>query len=79
MGNHIKKTIFWPLLHQNPNFNLCHSNDIDTWPHLLSTCEHPCLKGLWIACHNKAVHLITQTLQANKKHMISYIVQRKEN
>jgi hypothetical protein len=29
-------------------------------------CEHPYLKGLRIARHNKAVHLITQTLQANK-------------
>ena len=34
--------------------------------HLLSMCEHPYLKGLRIAHHNKAVHLITQTLQANK-------------
>jgi hypothetical protein len=29
-------------------------------------CEHPYLKGLRIARHNKVVHLITQTLQANK-------------
>ena len=29
-------------------------------------CEHPYLKGFRIARHNKAVHLITQTLQANK-------------
>jgi hypothetical protein len=29
-------------------------------------CEHPNLKGLRIARHNRAVHLITQTLQANK-------------
>jgi hypothetical protein len=29
-------------------------------------CEPPYLKGLRIARHNKAVHLITQTLQANK-------------
>ena len=35
-------------------------------PHLLSTCENPYLKGLRIAQHNKAAHLITQTLQANK-------------
>ena len=65
MGNH-RKNIFWPLTHLNPNCTLCHRNDRDTWPHLLSTCEHPFLKGLRIARHNKAVHLITQTLQANK-------------
>ena len=29
-------------------------------------CEHPYLIGLSIARHNKAVHLLTQTLQANK-------------
>jgi hypothetical protein len=65
MGNH-RKNIFWPLTHQNPNCTLCRRNERDTWPHLLSTCEHPYLKGLRIARHNKAVHLITQTLQANK-------------
>ena len=65
MGNH-KKNIFWPLTHQNPNCTLCPHNDRDTWPHILSTCEHPYLKGLRIARHNKAVHLITQTLQAHK-------------
>src|ERR1700738_2077621 len=65
MGNH-RKHIFWPLQFQNPNCTLCQRNDRDTWPHLLSTCEHPYLKGLRIARHNKAVHLITQTLQAHK-------------
>ena len=65
MGNH-RKHIFWPLKFQNPNCTLCHKNDRDTWPHLLSTCEHPYLKGVRIARHNKALHLITQTLQANK-------------
>jgi hypothetical protein len=65
MGNH-RKNIFWPLIYQNPNCTLCHKNDRDTWPHLLSTCEHPYLKGLRIARRNKVVHLITQTLQANK-------------
>ena len=65
MGNH-RKNIFWPLKFQNPNCTLCHKNDRDTWPHLLSMCEHPYLKGLKIARHNKAVHLITQTLQTNK-------------
>ena len=48
MGNH-KKHIFWPLKFQNPNCTLCHKNDRDTWPHLLSMCEHPYLKGLRIA------------------------------
>ena len=65
MGNH-RKNIFWPLKYQNPNCTLCQNNDRDTWPHLLSTCEHPYLKGLQITRHNKAIHLITQTLQANK-------------
>ena len=65
MGNH-RKHIFWPLIHQNPNCTLCHNNDRNTWSHLLSACENPYLKGLRIARHNKAVHLITQTLQANK-------------
>ena len=65
MGNH-RKNIFWPITHPNPNCTLCHKNERDTWPHLLSTCEHPFLKGLRIARHNKAVHLLTQTLQANK-------------
>jgi hypothetical protein len=65
MGNH-RKNIFWPLKYQNPNCTLCRTNDRDTWPHLLYTCEHPYLKGLRIARHNKAAHLIAQTLQANK-------------
>ena len=54
------------LKFQNPNCTSCRKNDRDTWPHLLSTCEHPYLKGLRIARHNKAIHLITQTVQANK-------------
>ena len=65
MGTH-RKNIFWPLKFQNPNCTLCHINDRDTWPRLLSMCEHPYLKGLQIARHNKTAQLITQTLQANK-------------
>ena len=65
MGNR-RKNIFWPLTHQNPNCTLCPRNDMDTWPHILSTCEHPYLKGLRIAIHNKTLYLITQTLQAHK-------------
>ena len=65
MDDH-RENIFWPLKLQNPNCTLCHKNDKDTWPHLISMSEHPYLKGLRIARHNKAVHLITQTLQANK-------------
>ena len=60
------KNNFWPLTHKNPNCTLCQRSDRDTWPHLLSTCEHPYLKGLRIARHNKAVHLITHTLQTHK-------------
>ena len=65
MGNH-SKNIFWPLKYQNPNCTLYQNNDRDTWPHLLSTCEHLYFKGLRITRHNKAIHLITQTLQAKK-------------
>ena len=61
-----RKNVFWPLKCWNPNCTLCHKNDRDTWPHLLSMCEHPYLKGLRIARHNHAIHLITQTLQASK-------------
>ena len=67
MGNHRKKNIFWPLKFQNPICTLCLKNGRDTWPHLLSMCKHPYMKGLRIARHNKAVHLITQTLHANKQ------------
>jgi hypothetical protein len=66
MGNH-RKNIFGPLKYQNPNCTLCRTNDRDTWPHLLSTCEHPYLKGLRIARHNKAAHLIAHTLQGDNK------------
>ena len=48
MGNHRNKNIFWPFKFQNPNCTPCHKNDRDTWPHLLSMCEHPYLKGLRI-------------------------------
>ena len=65
MGNH-RKHVFWPPTHQNLNCTLCHKNDGDTWPHLLSTCENSYLKGLRVARHDKAIHLITHTLQANK-------------
>ena len=58
--------MFWSLTHQNPNYTLCCNNDRDTWPHLLSSCKNPYIKGLRIAQYNKAVHLIAQTLQANK-------------
>ena len=51
---------------KTPNCTLRHKNDRDTWPHLLSMCEYPNLKGLRIARHNNAVHLITHALQANK-------------
>jgi hypothetical protein len=65
MGNH-RKNIFWPLTHPNPNCTLCPNNEIDTWPHLLSTCPNPHIKKLRIARHNKAVHQIVHTLQSNK-------------
>ena len=58
MGNH-RKHIVWPNLYSNPNYTLCPNNTIDTWPHLLSTCSNPQIKGLRIARHNKATPLIT--------------------
>ena len=68
MGNH-KINIFWPLTHPNPN---CHTMPSQWKRHMAPSlinmwwCEHPYLKGLRIARHTKAVHLITQTLQAHK-------------
>jgi hypothetical protein len=75
-----KKIIFWPHTHQNPNCTLCHKNDRNTWPHLLSLCENPYLTGLRISRHDKAVHLMTQTLQANKNtHFFTLINANKIN
>ena len=48
-------------------------NDRDTWPHLISMCEHPYLKGLRIALHNNAVHLITQNITSQQAHPITLI------
>ena len=61
----VGKIYFGPL-NTNPNCTLCRTNNRDTWPHLLSTCEHPYLKELPIAIHKTTVHLITKTLQTNK-------------
>ena len=33
----------------NPNYMLCLNDDKDTWPHVLSLCNHKFLKGLKIA------------------------------
>ena len=30
-----------PLAYPNPNCTHCPNHEIDTWPHLLSTCAHP--------------------------------------
>ena len=51
MGNH-RKNLLWPQMFTNPNYTLCQNNDKDTWPHLLSLCNHKFLKGLKIARHN---------------------------
>ena len=61
----IERTSYGPS-NSKPQLHTMSQNDRDTWPHLLSMCKHPYLKGLRSTCHNKAVHLITQTLQANK-------------
>lgn len=65
LGNHMK-LIFWPITHLNPNCTLYPINAIDTKPHVLSICENQHIEGLRISRHNKAVHLIARTLQANK-------------
>ena len=65
MGNH-QKSIFWPLTYPKPNCTFCSNHKINTWPHLLSTCTHPHIKGLRIARDNKAVDQIAHTLQSNK-------------
>lgn len=57
---------FVPITHPNPNCIECPSNNMDTWPHLLSEFTNQHIKGLRIARHNKAVHLIPQALQRNK-------------
>ena len=61
-----KKTSFGPSNSQTSIAHNAKKDNRDTWPHLLLMCEHPYMKGLRIARHNNAVHLINQTLQANK-------------
>ena len=65
MGN-LVTNIFWSPTHTNPNCTLCQSNERDTWPHLLSNYTIQYIKGPRIVGHNKAVHHMAQTLQANK-------------
>ena len=63
MGNH-KKNLFWPKKSTNPNCTLCQNYDKDTWPHLLSTCNHKFLIGLRIARHNVATQQLVQLLKS---------------
>ena len=65
MGNHMKN-IFWPLTHQVPNCTLCHRKRTWHMAPLIIYMWAPISRGLKIARHNKSVHLITQTLQADK-------------
>ena len=37
MGNH-RKNIFRPQTYPNSNWTFCANHEINTWPHLLSTC-----------------------------------------
>ena len=64
MRNH-GKSILWPLTYPNPNCTFCPNHEIDTWPHLLSTCTHPHIKNLCIAQQSSAPNsphtLIQQT------------------
>ena len=60
----LKTTNAW--IAQTSNCTLCPNNTIDTWPHLLSTCSNPHIKGLCIARHNKAIHQIIHKLQSIK-------------
>ena len=65
MSKHRKKYLLAQPI-PKPNCLLCPNNTIDTWPHLLSTCSNPHIKGLCIAHHNKAVHQFAHTLHLNK-------------
>jgi hypothetical protein len=47
MGN-ARKHIFYPNLFQNANYTLCHTQSIDTWPHLLLACPEPNIHKLRI-------------------------------
>ena len=62
----IERTFFWPQTYTNPNCTLCHNNDKDTWPHLLSLCNNKSLKGLRIASHNTTTHQLTNLLKPNE-------------
>ena len=66
-------------MHTNLNFLLRKHNNRDTWSHLLPTCANQHIKGLRIAQHNKAVHLIARTLQAYKSTRFFYVNQCRHN
>ena len=65
MGNH-RKNMFLPIMHPIPNCALGPSNDSDNWARLLSTSTDQHIKRLQIAQNNKAIHLVLQTINANK-------------
>lgn len=73
-GQQSRKSLLDP--HTPTPIALCPLNDQDTWPHLLFKCENQHLEGLRIARHNKAMHLITQTLQTNKQTITNHSTQQ---
>ena len=54
MGN-TQKHLFWPSRYSNPNCGICHSNEKDTWLHVLLRCTNPIIHGLIVQRHNKVV------------------------
>jgi hypothetical protein len=62
MGNARKQLFFGPALYPSITCSLCHSRDIDTWPHLLLSCNQPYIHALRIKRHNKAVATLRKLL-----------------
>jgi hypothetical protein len=65
MGN-AKKHIFYPNLFQSANCTLCHTQSIDTWPHLLLACPEPNIHKLRIKRHNNAVWELHKLFYSHK-------------
>ena len=63
MKNH-RKNIFKPHKFTNPKCTLYQNDDKDTWPHLLSLCNHKFFKALKIARHNIATHQLINLLKS---------------
>ena len=49
------KNLFWLTRYPNPKCVICHSNEKDTWLHVLLKCSNPIIHGLIVQRHNKSV------------------------